>query len=118
MKCLKMNEAVYDYMTNTSAIWCCMNSTDEARCIVSRKNEDNTQVVTEKRKDLDETMNSVKCMMNDFYCFMNEPTVRKNPNSNDTTAWTVTKNHVKPLKEIIMETSEEQKRVMEEEQKA
>ena len=69
------------------------------------------------RWDLDETMNSVKCMMNDFYCFMNGPTVRKNPNSNDTTAWTAPKNPVKPLKEIIMVTSEEQKRVMEEEQK-
>ena len=93
-----------------------MNCTHEASRIISRKNED-TQVVTEMRKDLDETMNSVKCMTNDFYCFMNGPTVRKNPSSNDRTAWTAPKNHVKLLKEIIMETSEEQKRVMEEEQK-
>ena len=48
---------------------------------------------------------------------MNVPTMRKNPSSNDTTAWAATKNPVKPLKEIIMETSDEQKRVMEEEQK-
>ena len=117
MKRLKMNEAVYDYMTNTSANWCCMNCTDKARRIRSRKNENTTQVVTEMRKDLDKTMKSVKCMMKDFYCFMNGPTVRKNPSSNDTTAWTAPKNPVKPLKEIIMESNEEQKRVMEEEQK-
>ena len=117
MKRLKMNEAVYDYMTNTSAIWCCMICTDEARRIISQKNGDTTQVVTEMKKDLDETMNSVNCMVNDFYCFMNGPTVNENLRSNDTTAWTVPKNPVNPLKEIIMETSEEQKRVMEEEQK-
>ena len=69
MKCLRVNEAVYDYMTNTSAIWCFLNCTDETRRITSRKNEDSTQVVTEMRKDLDETMKSVKCMMNDFYSF-------------------------------------------------
>ena len=55
--------------------------------------------------------------MNAFYCFINGPTVRKNPSSNDTTAWTAPKNPVKTLKRIIMETSKEQKRVMEEEQK-
>ena len=69
------------------------------------------------RKDLNETMNSVKCMVNSFYCFMNGSSVNKNPSSNDSTAWTAPKNPMKPLKEILLETSEEQKRVMEEEQK-
>ena len=110
MKCLKLSEAVYDYMTNTPAIWCCMNCTDEGRRIISRKHKDTTQVVIEMRKDLVETMISVKCMMNDFYCFMNWLNVPKNPSSNDTTAWTIPKT---APKEIIMETSEEQKRVME-----
>ena len=62
---------------------------------------ESTEFVSKMKCDLDKTVNSVKCLMDDFYYFMNGKK-RMKPN--------VTKS----LKDITLEASAEQKREEEE----
>ena len=59
------------------------------------------------RSDLDNTRANLNHMINDFYKFVAGP---KDVNQSEQKPWDVAQQpKVKPLKEIIMETSEEQK---------
>ena len=112
-----MPSAAYEYMTRPEVIWCCDACIDFARTTIKEATHPRNDV-EELRSDLNTTMNSVKALMNDFYCFMNGQKSREVPQSSGSTAqnWVhIPQQPVKPIKEIILEASAEQKREQEEE---
>ena len=105
-----MPDAAYQYMCQTTVIWCCTACCPSVKQFISEEQESGTDHSTKKlRADLDTTMYNLKNMMNDLYKFLARPSHGKI--DEQTGVWKEFVNRkVKPLKEIILEATEEQKR--------
>ena len=107
-KCLTMPDAAFQYMCQTIVSWCCTACCPSGKQLISEEQESGTDHSTKKlRADLDTTLDNMKNMMNDLYKFIAGPSHGK--------VWKeVVNRKVKPLKEIILEATEEHKRKAEE----
>ena len=105
-----MPDAAYQYICQTTVIWRCTACCPSVKHLISEEQESGTNHSTKKiRADLDTTMDNMKNIMNDLYKFI---TGQSHGNVDEQTrVWREVVNlKVKPLKEIIIEASEEQKR--------
>ena len=67
-KSLKIPDAAYQFMCQTTVIWCCTTCCPAVKQLISEEQESGTDQSTKKlRADLDTTMDNMKTMMNDFY---------------------------------------------------
>ena len=113
-KCLKMPDAAYQYMCQTIVSCCCTACCPSVKQLISEEQESGIDHSTKKiRADLDTTLDNMKNMMNCLYKFIAGPSHGKV--DEQTGVWKeVVNRKVKPLKEIILEATEEHKREAEE----
>ena len=103
--CINMPDQLYDYMCQLEVIGCCSSCTTKVKLLIEANQNLEPDTL---RSDLDNTMANQNHMMNDFYKFVAGP---RAVNQTEQKPWDVAQQpKVKPIKEIIMEASEEQKR--------
>ena len=100
-----MLDQVYNYMSQPEDIWSCSSCTPKVKLLIEADKNSEPDTL---RSDLDKTMVNLNHMMNDFYKFVAEA---RAVNQIEQKPWDMAQQpKVKPLTEIIMEASEEQKR--------